>query len=303
MFDLICLGHAALDRVYSIAAFPPEPTKLRATQAMEVGGGMAATAAVAAARLGGRVAFWGRVGDDAAGAAVRDGLVAEGIDVRGLRTCQGAVTSTSAVIVDAAGERMIVTHLGEGLDDDPAGLPWPMLAQARAVLVDVRWPAGSLALLRAARAAGVPGVLDVALLAGAALAELLDATDHAVFSRPGLAEFAPGLPEPDGLAKARAAGAAVPGVTQGEHGYLWLDPAGRARRQPAFAVRAVDTTGAGDAFHGAYALGVARGLEVADCARQGAGAAALKCTRPGTRAGLPDGAALSAFLAERAAAV
>jgi sulfofructose kinase len=297
MFDLICLGHAALDRVYAIDAFPAAPTKLRAHSAIEVGGGMAATAAVAAARLGGRVAFWGRIGDDPAGQAIRRELEAEGVDTVGLRTCAGAVTSTSAVVVDAAGERLIVTHLGEGLEDNPGFLPLHMLAHARAVLVDPRWPEGALALLAAARARAVASVVDVEMLAGPVLPALLALAGHAVFSRPGLAEFAPGLSEPEGLALARAAGAATPGVTQGAHGYLWLDEAGRAHRQPAFPVAAIDTTGAGDAFHGAYALGVAHGLAAAECARQGAAAAALKCTRPGTRAGLPSRDALEAFLA------
>lgn len=297
MFDLICLGHAALDRVYAIDAFPAVPTKLRAHGAIEVGGGMAATAAVAAARLGGRVAFWGRIGGDPAGQAIRAELEDEGVDTTGLLTCPGAVTSTSAVVVDARGERMIVTHLGESLRDDPGFLPLHQLAQAGAVMVDPRWPEGALALLQAARARAVPSVVDVEMLAGPALPALLALAGHAVFSRPGLAEFAPGLPEPEALAVARAAGAATPGVTQGAHGYLWLDETGAPQRQPAFPVAAIDTTGAGDAFHGAYALGVAHGRTPAECARQGAAAAALKCTRRGTRAGLPNRAALQAFLA------
>ena len=97
---IICVGHAALDRIYRIEAFPPEPTKVRALEHIEAGGGMAANAAVAIARLGGKAELWSRTGDDAAGVSVRAGLQAEGVDVRYLQAFEGARTSTSAIIVD-----------------------------------------------------------------------------------------------------------------------------------------------------------------------------------------------------------
>src|SRR5262245_65639691 len=105
---LICVGHAALDRVYRINAFPPEPTKVRALEAIEFGGGRAANAAVAVARLGGRVELWSRVGDDNAAAAIRAGLKAEKVDIRYTQSFEDARSSTSAIIVDGAGERLIV---------------------------------------------------------------------------------------------------------------------------------------------------------------------------------------------------
>lgn len=294
---LICLGHAALDHIYRIESFPPAPVKLRALAALEAGGGMAATASVAAARLGGRVAFWGRVGDDRAGEAIRAGLAAEGVDVAGLRRIPGAISSTSAIVVDAAGERLIVNHRGERLDADPAALPLDRVASADAVLADLRWPEGARALFAAARVCGVPTVLDIDADPGPALAELLGLTDHAVFSTLGLAEFAPGAEVADALAAARAFGARTVGVTQGRDGFRWLGADGTLHHQPGFAVRAIDTTGAGDAFHGAYALAIAERQPVGSAASFAAAVAALKCTRPGGRAGLPTRAELLAFLA------
>lgn len=79
---MICVGHAALDRIYRISSFPPEPTKVRALESIEAGGGMAANAAVAAARLGGDVEVWSRTGDDNAGAIIRAGLKSERVDIR-----------------------------------------------------------------------------------------------------------------------------------------------------------------------------------------------------------------------------
>lgn len=294
---LICLGHAVLDHVYRIEAFPPAPVKVRATDALDVGGGMAATAAVAAARVGGRVALWGRVGDDVAGEAIRSGLAAEGVAVEALRSVPGAVSSTSAIIVDAAGERLIVNHRGTRLDTDPSWLPLGSVTAADAVLADLRWPEGALALFRAAREAGVPTVLDIDADPGPMLPALLRHTDHAVFSAVGLEAFAGGLAASEALEAACAAGARLAGVTQGAEGFLWRDAEGHEHRQPGFAVRAVDTTGAGDAFHGAYALAIAEGQPPAAAARFAAAVAAIKCTRRGGREGLPRRDDALAFLA------
>jgi len=107
---IICVGHAALDRIYRIDAFPAQPTKVRALEHIETGGGMAANAAVAIARLGGGAELWSRVGDDNVGHTIRAGLRAERVDVRYVQAFEGARSSTSAIIVDDKGERLIVDN-------------------------------------------------------------------------------------------------------------------------------------------------------------------------------------------------
>jgi sulfofructose kinase len=292
--SIVCLGHAALDRIYSIAAFPPTPQKTRAHTVEEVGGGMAANAAVAAARLGASVAFIGRIGDDLAGTAIRDGLAREHIDTTQLRICPAALSSTSAVIVDATGERLLVNHRGTNLPDDPAWLDLTPVATARVVLADVRWPRGALALFRAARAAGITTVLDGDIGAGDTLPELLSLADYALFSTPGLAEFTPGDPAA-ALARARTHGPRHAGVSQGGHGYLWIDDTGTHHR-PAFPITPQDTSGAGDAFHGGFVWALSERLETEACVRIAQATAALKCHHPGNRAGLPTRPQLQAFL-------
>lgn len=292
---IICLGHAALDRIYRIGAFPPSPQKVIADAAEEVGGGMASNAAVAIARLGGRVALCSRVGDDLTGQAIRDGLDREGVDTTQLRVFPGGVTSSSAVIVDGRGERLLINHRGAGIPDDAGWLDVSVVRRARVVMADVRWPSGALALFRAARASGVPTVLDADMGAAPALPSLLALADYALFSTPGLAEFAPGEQEA-GLAQARRLGPGHAGVTLGERGYLWLDDAGQHHR-PACPLTAVDTSGAGDAFHGGFAWAMAEGHDVATCVAIAQAVAALKCRRPGNRAGLPTRAELEAFRA------
>lgn len=304
--DVVCLGHAALDRVYTVDAIPSTPTKVRASAFREVGGGMAANAACAIARLGGRVAFWGRAGDDAAGAAMAKEFASYGVDANAFRRLPGCRSSQSAIVVDARGERLIVSHYGD-VPDDASWLPLAQLRDARAVLADVRWPAGARALFGAAREAGVPRVLDADVADGVVIDELMRLADHVVFSEPGLARWA-SLSSGAGEAELRAAferawramragGAArACAVTLGERGSWWLTDEGPLHL-PAPPIQAVDTLAAGDVFHGAYALAIAEGRDVASAARFATLAAAIKCTRTGGRAGCPTRAEVAALAA------
>jgi len=295
---LVCVGLTAYDVVWEVATLPAGGGKTRASQFREGGGGMAANAAVAAARLGGRVRFWGRAGDDRAGHAMADELRALGVDVAGLRLFPGARSSVSGIVVDARGERSIVNFRGDGLPEDPAWLPLDTIAATDAVLGDVRWPDGVAAAFAAARASGVPTVLDGDMAEPAIFDALLPLTDHAVFSEPALAAYAPDLPdEPARLHHALSRGCRLAAVTRGERGVVWTD-GGPLHAQRAFRVDPVDTTGAGDVFHGAYALAIGARVEVADAFRFAAAVAAMKCTQPGGRAGVPALAQVVEALAE-----
>lgn len=292
---IICIGHAALDRIYRVDAFPTQPTKVRALEYIEVGGGMAANAAVAIARLGGQAELWSRIGDDGAGATIRAGLKAEHVDVRYVQSFESARSSTSAIIVDDNGERLIVGQRDAGMPSDTSWLPLERVGDADAVLGDLRWLEGVRTVFARARKESVPTVLDADLGAREALGGLLELTDYAIFSAPSLREFAPGSTDEERLAHVLSIGPKHAGVTLGAGGYLWSDTKGGGGHVPAFAVSVTDTTGAGDAFHGAFTLLLAEGVTTAECVRSAAAVAALKCTRLGSRAGLPSRAELRAF--------
>lgn len=296
---IICVGHAALDRIYRINAFPPEPTKVRALEHVEVGGGMAANAAVAITRLGGTAELWSRTGDDQAGANIRNGLKTERVDIRYVHAFEETRSSTSAIIVDGTGERMIVGMRDAGMPSSTSWLPLERIAGASAVLCDLRWLEATRTVMTRARAEGVPTILDADLGAREALGDLLRQTDYAVFSGPALREYALGADDSDRLRHVMSFGCRYAGVTLGREGYRWLDAAGEGW-QPSFPVDVVDTTAAGDAFHGAFALMVASGQPAAECARIAAAVAGLKCTRLGGRAGLPTMAEVETFLAGKA---
>ena len=201
-----------------------------------------------------------------------------------------------ALEFSSAGERLIV---GSRDVDMPSGTHWlPMerVTEAGAVLADVRWLEGARAAFEAARLNGVPTVLDADLGAREALSGLLKLTDYAIFSAPALREFAAGTSDVERLDHILSFGVKHAGVTLGSEGYTWRER-GSGGQIPAFSVSVTDTTGAGDAFHGTFALMLAEGVAVGQRARMAAAAAALKCRRLGSRAGLPSRSELESFQA------
>jgi sulfofructose kinase len=290
-----CVGHASVDHHFEIEAFATVPTKTPATSYRMIAGGMAANAAIALAQLGAPVRLLGRVGDDAAGAFVRSAVLHCGVDTH-LEVVPDAYTSVSSVVVDARGERQIFNHRGDALAKAHA-LDLSQLQGACAVLVDPRWCEGAQAALQWARAQRVLAVLDADVAPRAALQTLVPAAHWAVFSEPGLACYAPGASQADALASALTAGAQVAMVTLGERGVAWMHAQGGGlHTQSAFAVRALDTTGAGDVFHAALTLCLSEGQADAQAIRFACAAAALKCTQRHGVLGTPSRVQVEAFL-------
>ena len=282
---VICLGLSALDHIWrGPRFFAGGSEKIRSVEFVTVGGGMAATAAVAVARLGGISAFWGRGGDDSAGREMRRELQEHGVEVGQFRLFENGQSSVSGVLVDGSGERQIVNFRGQ-FPEQADWLKLDEVGAASAVLADPRWVAGAKALFEAARANNVPTILDADVAERKVFETLLPLTDHAVFSESALSAFF-GSTDEEALAGVARYGCGVAAVTHGANGVTWLEN-GIAQRQRAFEVNAIDTTGAGDVFHGAYAFAIGACLEVADAMSFAAAAAALKCTRPGGRAGIP----------------
>ncbi|HET6389602.1 PfkB family carbohydrate kinase [Hyphomicrobium sp.] len=298
---IIAVGHAALDYVYRIEAFPTSPTKVRALEHVASGGGMAANAASAIARLGGDVALWARIGDDPSGSIIRQQLEAAGVGTAHVRTCRGVSSATAAVIVDARGERLVISEDDHDFPLPADWLPIDDVRLAKAVLSDLTWLEGTLAAFTAARSHAIPTVLDVDLNSGQLLAKVLPLADYAIFSAPAFRLFVKGESDEARLEALLQSGIRHAGVTKGAEGYLWMNRAGERGREPAFPVNVVDTTGAGDAFHGAFTWAVAEGLKDADCARIASAVAAMSCRGLGARAGLPARDDVSRFLAGMAA--
>lgn len=295
MTRILCLGMSALDSIYRVPAIPATATKVLATSYAQSGGGMAANASVAAARLGGKVSYWGRVGDDAIGQRILDDLVAEGIDITDIRLIEGCVSPSAAILVDDDGERLVCAYNDPKLDHDASWLPVHTVWAFDAVLADVRWPEGAAAVLDAATAAGIPAVFDGDVGPIEDLLDLAGRATHAIFSEPGLAQVSGTSSPSDGLARIASMLKGVIGVTLGPNGVLWRVD-GHEHWMPPPKVEVIDTLAAGDVWHGAFTLALGEHLGISDAARFANAAAALKCTRPGGRQGAPHRAEVTALL-------
>lgn len=293
--SVLCVGIAVLDYVYGVGEIPSRATKYRAHRLELVGGGIAANASVAIARLGGRALLATRLGPDPAGDAIRAELVAEGVDLGPSIPIVGRRSPVSAIMIDPDGERMIVSYSDPEMPPLPEWLPQSLPAGVKAVLCDTRWEEAALDMFRLARQAGVPGILDGDRKP--LLADNLDAPTHIAFSEQGLAELT-GIDHPPDALRSLGARAGWLAVTCGAGGvHVWAQ--GRLSHVPAFMVDAVDTLGAGDVWHGAFALALAEGQDELCAVRFASATAAIKCTRFGGRKGAPTRAEVEQFMRER----
>jgi len=292
---VLCAGIAVEDYLFKVESFPAPGTKIRAVDLVATTGGCAANAAVAVARLGGRARFSGPVGSDDASRRFLDALAKTGVDPSGVLRVEGGSISVSGIFIDSAGEKMVATLHGRGLDHAIPPDPAALVADIDILLVDNRFPDFVLPICRAAAARGIPVVIDVDKATRAGDPLFATAT-HVIFSSEALLATT-------AISRIEAALMTIAGgiraflaVTNGPDDVLWID-GGAVRRLPVFAVEAVDTLGAGDSFHGGFALALAEGRDEIAAMRFGAAAAALKCTRFGGISGTPQRREVDAFLA------
>lgn len=283
---LLVTGVAAMDFAFFVEDMPRRAEKYRTANASIQGGGGGANAASAAARLGGAVHFLGRVGEDPVGVMIRSALEAEGVDCRLLRSFGEARSSFASIYIDRHGERQIMSFRDAAMPGETGWLSEAETLELDAVLADTRWPAGAERLLKDAARRGIPGVIDVEAPVKDAIGAML-AASHCAFSSQGLRDWS----GHDDLERALGDFAALSGrfacVTNGEHGTFWRD-GDRSGHVPALKIKAVDTLGAGDVWHGAFALRLGEGTDAITAIRFANAAASLKCLRPGGRAACPN---------------
>ena len=299
---ILCAGIIVLDEVFRVDEFPQPDGKVQAKGFFVVNGGCAANAAVAIARLGGRAALAGPMGGPAGidenGDRVLKALARENVDSAACQRVDGLGTALSAIFMNARGDRTIVTYRDEriaaAMPDDPERI----VSAADAVLADNRYPDFVRPICEAARRRNLPVVLD----GDRPTVEddpLFRLASHVVFSweclreTTGVADLAEGLKRIAGRTDAFLA------VSNGPDDIVYLED-GSVRRLPVFKITAVDTLGAGDAFHGGFVMALAQGGNEVDAMRFGAAVAGIKCTRIGGSAGAPTRAEVEAFLAQNA---
>ena len=299
MPTVLVAGAAVQDFIYRFDTAPARGTKGRAKDFISIGGGSGANAAVAVVRLGGKGQVLAPLGDDLIGEMIIRGLDKEGVDTSKMLRIAGRESPVCSSIVDGDGERTILTrhppHVAPPEIDDAAAL----VADVDALLTDDRYPSIAVPLLEAAKARGIPGVLDGDRAEGDA-PQMIRAASHVVFGTPGLRGTS-GISDPTkGLLAMRKVTDAFLAVTLGSGGVLGLD-GDRVRRLQSFPVHAVDTLGAGDTFHGSFTLALAEKMPEPEALRFASAVAAIKCSRFGGRAGVPTRAEVEEFLASHPA--
>jgi sugar/nucleoside kinase (ribokinase family) len=299
---VLCAGIAVLDQVFRVERFPRPDVKTQASDFRVVNGGNAANAAVAIAHLGARASFTGPLGGPPGTDSVGDTFLTlaaqEQIDCSTCPRIDGVPSSISAICIDPQGERAITNFRDERLSQVKPADPAALVAGADAVLADNRFPAYVREILIAARARAIPSVLDADEPRHDS-DELLAIASHVVFSAEGLRATAGTDSLGRALIDVSKRTSSFLAVTDGRNDVLWLD-GGELRQYPAFRVDVADTLGAGDTFHGAFALMLCEGADTRTAMRFAAAAAALKCRnreRPGIL-GAPGRAEVERFLAE-----
>ena len=272
------------ERIFGFDDMPTTAQKYRANALSVTGGGGAANAAVAVQRLGGQARLAARVGDDETAESIIRQLQIEHVDCALVRQIAGCRSSQSAIFVDASGERLIANYRDPGL---PQAADWLTTSNcsADAIVADTKWPDGANRAMQLAAEQKICGVLDAE--------QPLDACDsaiaiasHCVFSMQGLRSLYPHVEPTDAIAALASKHGNWVAVTDGACGIYWCD--GRACfHTEAFTITPTDTLGAGDTWHGAFALALAECSTESQAILFASAAAAIKCTRFGGRQGIP----------------
>ncbi|WP_299740379.1 PfkB family carbohydrate kinase [uncultured Roseobacter sp.] len=272
---IICAGLIAVDLVFEVAQYPAAGTKNRASTAHLIPGGGAMNAASAIAGLGADVCLAGAVGRDEFGTFLRKKMDERQIDSTHVLVLPGVRTPSSTVLLTPNGDRTIINHRDQAFSAFDINLPEPFGFDA--ALVDTRWPDGALRILEAAQRAGKPGVVDAEAPVKIA-SEALGLATHIIFSEQGLTDY---IGACDALALKAAAlrlGTWC-AVTRGASSVLCHD--GRMKIEaPAVPANVQNTLGAGDVWHGAFTLALARGRREIDAVKWANAAASLKVSRP-----------------------
>ncbi len=297
-YDVVGLGYTATDYLAIVPRLPEFDTKLETESLSVQGGGPVATALATTSRLGYSSCYVGKVGDDGFGRFMLGELEKEKVDVGRVVHEKGAQSQFAFIMVDAkSGHRTIVWTRGTVSKLRKGEADLAAIETCRCLLLDDMEVEAAMEAASVARKAEVPVVLDAGSVREG-MRELLPMCDYIAAGREFGLRFT-GASDP--LAAARSiheSTGSVSVVTMGEEGCVCVCAEG-TYRQKAFKVRAIDTTGAGDVFHGAFAVGILEGWGIQKVLEFSSAVAAMKCRRLGGRPGIPDFQEAVAFLKER----
>src|SRR6202140_5586895 len=254
---VLCIGMPVRDLTFRVQGLPARGSKEHASHFDEICGGNALNGAIGIARLGGRASICGPMGDarETSTKYIFDKLAQEGIETKHIVHMPGLVTPISNIMIDPSGERTIVTFRDPELWKVRLPDADELLEDCDAILTENRCAEFCTDLCAEAPRFGIPVIVDVdrtmSLREG-----LLNVSSHLVFSSEALQSTAGIADDGEALKKIAKLTPSFLAGTRGAKGTLWLDEHQNLQQTPAFPVHTVDTLGAGDVFHGAFALAI-----------------------------------------------
>ena len=294
---ILCIGMPVRDLTFRVPGVPARGSKEHATHFDEICGGNALNAAIGIVRLGGRASICGPMGDsrETSSRFIFEQMAHEGIDTQHIVHMRGLVTPISAIMIDPSGERTNVTFRDPELWKVELPDTDTLLEDCHAILTESRCAEFCTDLCAEARRRSIPVIVDVD--GAMSLREgLLTASSHLVFSSEPLQQTAHVSDDGQALKMIAKLTPSFLAGTRGPRGTIWLDEHQDLQETPAFPVHTVDTLGAGDVFHGAFALAITEGQQLRQALRFASAAAALKCTRFGGAFAAPQRAEVEELL-------
>jgi sulfofructose kinase len=284
-FDVVGMGLNAVDHICVVPRFPRNDEKLKMVDFRRTVGGQVASALVACSRWGLRTKYIGKVGGGELGAFSFSSLEEEGIDVSDVTRVEGALNQFAFILVDArTGERTIIWKRDQRLAMLPEEVPADAITGGRFVLLDGHDAPAASRAAEIASGAGITVVVDAETVKPGTR-DMVGFADYVVCSSTFPEAF---TGKPDlraALADIRDRGPRCVVATRGPDGALSLSEEGFCESR-GFKVECVDSTGAGDVFHGGFIFGLSQGWELRRILDFSNGAAALNCTTIGARGGI-----------------
>jgi sulfofructose kinase len=286
VFDVVGVGLNATDTLLLLPKFPAYAGKVPYDDEILSPGGQVATAMVACARLGLRTKYVGTVGDDLRGRILLDSLRNSGIDLSDVQIRPNCATQSAYILIDrTTGERTVLWRRGDCLRLDARAITHEQISQSRLLHIDGHDTEAVEHAARIARQAGIPVTVDVDTIYHG-FDRVLPLVDYLITS----SEFPTAWTSERDPFKAleliqNEYGMKVAGMTLGSAGAM-ARMAGKFYYSPAFVVNCVDTTGAGDVFHGAFCYAVLHGMELPETLDLCNAMAALNCTALGAAGGI-----------------
>jgi ribokinase len=293
------LGLCAIDYTFQVEKYPRLDDKIEAAAFTRQGGGPVPTALCVLSRLGVSTAFIGKCGKDAEGKLLKEELKRFGVDVSGLVLDADSRTPRAFVIVDKeSGKRTVILDRTETSAMSADEFNVDLIKRAKFLLIDGRELETSLTAAMLMHKSGGEVILDVGS-PRKNISDVLPHVDHLVASNRFSIDFTQEVDPGKAALKLAHIGFKSVVITSGSRGCIGATADGLFCQQEAFQVDAVDTTGAGDVFHGGFIYGLVQGWEMQQMLKFASAVAAMKCRRLGGRRGIPELSEVEDFIREK----